>query len=79
MKCSNPHCGRGIGLVTHRRWWFSKQRYCSRKCRHTFVADLPKRPCQEQSGSTYFEWLFLQPIGNPQQKLMLGVIRLKAR
>jgi hypothetical protein len=44
-----------------------------------FVADLPKRSRQEQSASTYFEWLFLQPIENPPQKLMPAVIRIKAR
>ena len=44
------------------------------------VADLPKkRSHQEQSASTYFEWLFLQPIGNPQQKLVPAIIRKKAR
>jgi hypothetical protein len=78
MKCSNPHCGRGIGLVAHRRGWFSNRRYCSRKCRHAFVTDPPKRLHQGQSASTYFEWLFLQPAENPQQKLMPAVIRLKA-
>jgi hypothetical protein len=70
MKCSNPCCNRGIGLVAHRRGWFSKRRYCSRNCRHAGVADLPKRSHQERSASTYFEWLLLQPIGNPPQKLM---------
>ncbi len=79
MKCSNPCCNRGIGLVAHRRGWFSKRRYCSRNCRRAFVADLPKQSHQKQSASTYFEWLFLQPIGNPPQKLMPAVIRTKAR
>jgi hypothetical protein len=78
MKCANPNCNRGIGLVAHRRGWFSKRYYCSRKCRDALAADLPKRSRQEQSASTYFEWLFLQPIGNPQQKLMPAVIRIKA-
>jgi hypothetical protein len=77
MKCSNPNCNRGIGLVRYRRRWFSKQRYCSRNCRDAFVADVPKP--QERSATSYFEWLFLQPIGNSQQKLTLGVIRIRAR
>jgi len=42
------------------------------------VADLP-RPQKEPSATTYFEWLFLQPIRNPQQKLMPAVIPIKAR
>jgi hypothetical protein len=40
MKCSNPNCNRGIGLVSYRRGWFGKQRYCSRNCRGAFATDL---------------------------------------
>jgi len=79
MKCSNPNCYRSIGLVAHRRGWFTKRRYCSRNCRDALMADLPKRSRQERGASTYFEWLFLQQIGNPPQKLMPAVIRIKAR
>jgi hypothetical protein len=66
MKCSNPDCNRGIGLVSHRRGWLGKQLYCSRKCRDAFVAERSKRSQQKRSATTYFEWLFLQPIANPQ-------------
>jgi len=41
MKCSNPDCNRGIGLVAYQRGWFSKRRYCSQRCRDAFVADAP--------------------------------------
>ena len=41
MKCSNPDCNRGIGLVAYQRGWFSKRRYCSKHCRDAFVADAP--------------------------------------
>src|SRR3974377_831026 len=41
MKCSNPDCKRGIGLVAYQRGWFSKPRYCSQHCRDAFVADAP--------------------------------------
>ena len=42
MKCSNPVCNRGIGLVSYRRGWlFSDGRYCSKHCRNALVADLP--------------------------------------
>jgi hypothetical protein len=75
MKCSNPHCSRGIGLIAHRRGWFSKRRYCSRNCRDAFLADLPKQSRKEQTASTYFEWLFLRP---PPRKSMPAVIRIKA-
>ena len=39
MKCSNPGCNRGIGLVAYQRGWFSKRRYCSQRCRDAVVAD----------------------------------------
>ena len=79
MRCSNPYCNRGIGLLAHRRGWFSRRRYCSRNCRYAFVADVPKRSHLEQSASTYFEWLFFRPIGNPHQKLVPTVIRKTVR
>jgi hypothetical protein len=68
MKCSNPHCNRGIGLVAHRRGWFGKRLYCSKECRSTFVAQQPKMSRQEQSATTYVEWLFLQPVENQRPK-----------
>ena len=42
MKCSNPDCNRGIGLVAYQRGWFSKHLYCSKHCRDAFVADASK-------------------------------------
>jgi hypothetical protein len=80
MKCSNPHCNHGIGLVSYRRGLFAKGRYCSRQCRDTFVAarpQRPQRPQQERAATTYFEWLFLQPIENPRPMLM--PVRARAR
>jgi hypothetical protein len=50
MKCSNPDCNRGIGLVAYQRGWFSKRRYCSKHCRDAFAADAPK--CGGLNGST---------------------------
>jgi hypothetical protein len=41
MKCSNPDCDRGLGLVVHRRGWFSKRRYCSKHCLNAFAVDAP--------------------------------------
>jgi len=41
VKCSNPDCNRGIGLVAYRRDWFSERRYCSKRCRDAFVVDAP--------------------------------------
>ena len=78
MKCSNPDCNRGVGLVAHRRGWFSKRRYCSKLCRNAFVADAPKLQ-QRRSVPTYFKWLFLQPIENPRLRLKAAVVRTKRR
>jgi hypothetical protein len=79
MKCANLVCNRGIGLVSHRRGLFGKQRYCSRNCCNAFPVDLWKRSQQELRVMTYFEWLFSQPIEKPQQKLMPARVRIKAR
>jgi hypothetical protein len=73
MKCSNPHCNRGIGLVAHRRGWFDRRCYCSKECRNTFVAQRPKMSRQERSATTYVEWLFLQPVENPRPKSALPI------
>jgi hypothetical protein len=79
MKCSNPNCSHRIGLVSHRRGWFSRQRYCSKNCRDVFLVDMPKRPQQESRAMSYFEWLFSQPIDKPRQQLMPAFIRTRAR
>src|SRR5262245_54507116 len=39
MKCSNPSCSHDIGLVSYRRGWFDKRRYCSKKCRDDFKVE----------------------------------------
>jgi hypothetical protein len=69
MKCANPDCNRGIGLVYYRRGWSSTRRYCSMNCRDTVVAGL-KQKQQERSVASYFDWLFLQPIENRPQRLV---------
>jgi hypothetical protein len=79
MKCASPGCSHGIGLVAHRRSWFGKQLYCSKKCRDGFVMDLAKRKQAERRAATYFEWLFAQPLGHRQPKLMPAVIRTRTR
>jgi hypothetical protein len=78
MKCSNPNCNRRIGLVSYRRW-FSKQRYCSRNCRVAFLAGPPKKSQLQRHAKTYVEWLFLQPIRQPRQRLMPAPVRIRAR
>jgi hypothetical protein len=42
------------------------------------IADAPKSQ-QEGGVTTYFEWLFLQPIEHPQLKLKPALIRAEAQ
>jgi hypothetical protein len=79
MKCSNPDCDRGIGLLAHRRGWFDKRRYCSKECRNTFVSERTEMSQQERRATTYFEWLFLQPFENARPKSMPAVVPVRAR
>lgn len=74
MKCSNPDCNRGIGLVAYRRGWFSKRRYCSKHCRDAVLADAPK-PQLKRSPRTYFDWLYEQPVLQPRPRLVPAAIR----
>jgi hypothetical protein len=64
MKCANPNCNRGIGLVCHQRHSFDKLRFCSKKCRDEFVDEKPKRLRQELHSTSYFEWLLSRPTAN---------------
>ena len=50
MKCSNPACNRGIGLVSYRRGWlFSDGLYCSKHCRNALAADSPNLQQKRES------------------------------
>jgi len=77
MKCVNPDCNRCIGLFAHRRGGFGKRLFCSKKCCDGFVSELAKRKQAERRAATYFEWLFAQPLGHQQPKLMPAVIRTR--
>ena len=57
MKCSNLNCGHGIGLVSYRRHWFDKRRFCSKKCRDDFTVERPRPSQQERLVGSYFNWL----------------------
>ena len=66
MKCENPDCNRGIGLVSHRRSWLDKHRYCSKRCCDAVTDQITRRRRLRHQRATmsYFEWLFSQPITN---------------
>ena len=75
MRCSNPYCNRGIGLLAHRRGWFirtallSKElSLCLRGCSTKTV--IPRAECFD-----LLRVALLATDWNPQQKL----IHIKAR
>jgi hypothetical protein len=79
MKCSNPDCNRGIGLLAHRRGWSGKELFCSTICRDAPAADRLTRSKPTSSAGTYFDWLFIQPVGEPKAKLMPAAVHIKRR
>jgi hypothetical protein len=60
MKCANPQCNHGIGLVSYRRA-FTNGRYCSKKWRDSYVIERAKPAVPGRAATTYFERLFLRP------------------
>jgi hypothetical protein len=75
MKCSNLDCGHGIGLVSYRRHWFDKRRFCSKKCRDDFTVERRRLNQQERLGGSYFNSLVANAAshavaGNHQRKLV---------
>jgi hypothetical protein len=79
MKCANPECNRGIGLVSHRRGWLDKRRYCSKACRDsvTYQVTKQRRLRRRHATASYFEWLFSQPITSPEPRLVQASVRVK--
>ena len=75
MKCANPTCNHSIGLVSHRRGLFGKRRYCSKECRDHIAVALPTT---SERATTYFEWLFMQPV-TLQPRLAVAAVRVRAR
>jgi len=70
MKCAHPTCNRGIGLVSHRRW-FARRLYCSRACRHNYAGE--RRALDPGFLASLLALSNAQPTQVPQ------VVRVKAR
>ena len=77
MKCANPTCNHSIGLVSHRRGLFGKRPYCSKECRDHVAVELPLPPKRGRA-TTYFEWLFMQPV-TLQPRMAVATVRVRAR
>ena len=79
MKCANPDCSRGIGLVSHRRGWFDKQRFCSKRCCEAVRAQVHEpRSSDQRRTMSYVDWLFSQPTRRPQSGLRQPGVRVTA-
>ena len=78
MKCSNPQCNHGIGLVSYRRP-FAKRRYCSKKCRDCYVIEPAEPAVPERTAATYVEWPFLQPVDNAFPQMVPAGARARSR
>ena len=74
MKCANPTCNHSIGLVSHRRGFFGRRRYCSKQCRDHITVE----PSKSERATTYFEWLFMQPM-NLQSRMAVAAVRVRTR
>lgn len=79
MKCSNPNCNHGIGLVSYRRGWINTGRYCSKSCRDTLAATPTQPRHAERRASSYFEWLFLQPVPAARLVPVPALAKVRAR
>ena len=62
MRCAKPNCNRGIGLLSYRRGWLDKRRFCSRKCCDDFNVMLSALVQPQRHPGSYFEWLFAQAV-----------------
>jgi hypothetical protein len=78
MKCSNPQCNHGIGLVSYRRA-FAKRRYCSKECRDSYAIEQAEPAVPERGAATFLEWLFLRPVGNAHPQMVPAVARARSR
>jgi hypothetical protein len=68
MKCANPKCHHGIGLVFYRRGWFNRRRFCSKKCRDEFDFAASDRLQPHRQRASYMEWPFAQPAAGARWK-----------
>jgi len=78
MKCSHPLCSRGIGLVSHRRW-FAKELYCSRRCRNNYATTRTRPKPSPSADTRLFAWLFAPLNARADRPLVLAVARAQRR
>ena len=78
MKCGHPACGRGIGLVSQRRW-FDSRLYCSKACRDNYAAR-PRQTIEKQAADeSILAALFKLPTAPRRPDPGPAVVRVRAR
>ena len=75
MRCSNPYCNRGIGLLAHRRGWFSRTALLFKELPLCFRGCSAKTVTPRAERFDLLRMALLATDWNPQQKL----IHIKAR
>ena len=79
MRCANPMCNRGIGLVSHRFGLFEKRYACSKKCRTECVADV-RRTRYLAWRRAVMSWLAAHLLPQARDARLLPVrVRLRIR
>jgi hypothetical protein len=78
MKCSHPMCNRGLGLVSHRRW-FGRGLYCSRRCRDNYAVARANTNPPPPADAKLFAWLLALPNAYARQQLAPATVRMRAR
>jgi hypothetical protein len=76
MKCAHPACNRGIGLLSHRRW-FSHRLYCSKACCHDYATAQRQAPADAPRDDGFLAALFALPGARPTPAPALARVRAR--
>ena len=77
QKCAHPACNRGIGLLSHRRW-FSNRLYCSKACCQSYVT--PARAQRtEAPRDGFLAALFALPRAHANPAPAPALVRVRTR
>jgi hypothetical protein len=78
MKCAHPGCDRGIGLVSHRRW-FSAGLYCSKACCYDYVTKPRAARSEPPRDDGFLAALFALPGARANPAPAPALVRVRRR